>query len=150
MIRKSGNRFSEKIMLNPKAKAKSGFCLERFRSPPRDKPPGCGLPHSSLCRASATSLEPMAPKIRIFNSHWHLPKSKPLRIGLGILLIAGGLVGFLPVLGFWMIPLGLLVLSVDLPIVRRWRRQLTVWWHRKKGETGGTETGADGKSSAAP
>ena len=51
---------------------------------------------------------------------------------MGILLIAGGLLGFLPVLGFWMIPLGFLVLSVDLPAVRRWRRQLTVWWHRRK------------------
>ena len=73
----------------------------------------------------------MAPKIRLFDRHWHLPKSKPLRIGLGIVLVAFGLLGFLPVLGFWMIPLGLLVLSVDLPIVRRWRRQLTVWWHRR-------------------
>jgi len=35
-----------------------------------------------------------------------------------------------------MIPLGLLVLSIDLPIVRRWRRQLTVWWHRRKDENG--------------
>jgi hypothetical protein len=83
----------------------------------------------------------MSPKVRIFNSHWHLPKSKPIRIGLGILLVAGGLVGFLPVLGFWMIPLGLLVLSVDLPIVRRWRRQLTVWWHRRKGENGDAANG---------
>ena len=78
----------------------------------------------------------MAHKVRIFDRHLHLPKSKPIRIGLGILLIAGGLLGFLPVLGFWMIPLGLLVLSVDLPVVRRWRRQLTVWRHRKKDETG--------------
>jgi hypothetical protein len=54
----------------------------------------------------------MAHKVRIFNRHWHLPKSKPIRIGLGILLIALGLLGFLPVLGFWMIPLGLLVLSI--------------------------------------
>jgi hypothetical protein len=73
----------------------------------------------------------MAHKVRVFNSHWHLPKSKPLRIGLGILLVGCGLLGFLPVLGFWMIPLGLLVLSIDLPVVRRWRRQLTVWWHRR-------------------
>ena len=76
----------------------------------------------------------MSPRFRLFDRHWHLPMSKPLRIGLGILLVAFGLFGFLPVLGFWMIPLGLLVLSVDLPIVRRWRRQLTVWWHRRKGE----------------
>jgi hypothetical protein len=41
-----------------------------------------------------------------------------------------------------MIPLGLLVLSVDLPIVRRWRRQLTVWWHRKKGEPDGAPDGS--------
>jgi hypothetical protein len=78
----------------------------------------------------------MAHKIRIFDRHWHLPASKPIRIGIGILLVIGGFVGFLPVLGFWMIPLGLLVLSVDLPFVRRWRRQLTVWWHRRKGEEG--------------
>ena len=76
----------------------------------------------------------MAPKVRLLNRHWHLPKSKPIRIGLGILLVACGLFGFLPVLGFWMIPLGLLVLSVDIPVVRRWRRQVTVWWHRRKGE----------------
>jgi hypothetical protein len=74
-------------------------------------------------------------KVKIFDRHWHLPKSKPVRIGLGIILVALGLLGFLPVLGFWMIPLGLLVLSVDLPIVRRWRRQLTVWWHKKRGDT---------------
>ena len=74
----------------------------------------------------------MAHKVRIFNRHWHLPKSKPIRIGLGILLIALGLLGFLPVLGFWMIPLGLLVLSIDIPVVRRWRRQLAVWWHRDR------------------
>lgn len=84
----------------------------------------------------------MAHKVRLFNRHWHLPKSKPLRIGLGIVLIGCGLLGFLPVLGFWMIPLGLLVLSVDLPAVRRWRRQLTVWWYRKKDEGTGRNVDA--------
>ncbi len=55
-----------------------------------------------------------------------------MRIAAGLVLIVGGLLGFLPVLGFWMIPLGLLVLSIDLPTVRRWRRRLEVWWHRKR------------------
>ena len=89
----------------------------------------------------------MAHKIRFANRHFHLPQSRPTRIGLGILLVACGFVGFLPVLGFWMIPLGLLVLSVDLPPVRRARRRLTVWWHRdKNGEerkTPDSETGED-------
>ena len=66
----------------------------------------------------------MPAKIRFANRHYHLPQSKGLRVGLGILLVAGGLVGFLPVFGFWMIPLGLLVLSVDIPVVRRGRRRL--------------------------
>jgi hypothetical protein len=91
----------------------------------------------------------MDPKVRLFNRHFHLPQSKPIRIGLGILLIAAGLVGFLPVLGFWMIPLGLLVLSVDLPIVRRWRRQLTVWWHRRKGEDGEVPAAKNASDEAA-
>jgi hypothetical protein len=48
-----------------------------------------------------------------------VPESRPLRIGLGILLCLGGFLWFLPVLGLWMLPLGLLVLSIDIPVVRR-------------------------------
>jgi purine-cytosine permease-like protein len=55
-----------------------------------------------------------------------LPGSRLGRTIVGILLILGGFVGFLPILGFWMIPLGLIVLSIDFPIVRRWRRRFDV------------------------
>ena len=65
-------------------------------------------------------------------NHIHLPRSRLVRMAIGVGLVLGGVLGFLPVLGFWMIPLGLLVLSVDLPIVRRWRRQLVVWWERRR------------------
>ena len=75
------------------------------------------------------------PKIRFGNNHVHLPRSRIVRVAIGVGLVLGGVLGFLPVLGFWMVPLGLLVLSVDLPIVRRWRRQLVVWWGRKRGDT---------------
>ena len=94
-----------------------------------------------------TESSPMAAKIRFANRHFHLPQSKPIRIGLGILLVACGLVGFLPVVGFWMIPLGLLVLSVDIPIVRRWRRKLAVWWHRDR-KNGDEASAGDGSSEA--
>lgn len=61
-----------------------------------------------------------------------LPQSRSYRIAIGILLIVGGLLGFLPVLGFWMIPLGLLVLSVDIAPVRRLRRRLQIWWEKRR------------------
>ncbi|WP_280953500.1 PGPGW domain-containing protein [Phyllobacterium phragmitis] len=51
---------------------------------------------------------------------------------LGIVLVIGGILGFLPVLGFWMVPLGLLVLSHDSAIIRRWRRKLEVRFGRKR------------------
>ncbi|WP_143523434.1 hypothetical protein [Pararhizobium arenae] len=60
-----------------------------------------------------------------------LPQSRIFRIAIGVFLILLGCLGFLPILGFWMIPLGLLVLSHDLPFVRRLRRRLTVWWARR-------------------
>ena len=69
--------------------------------------------------------------VKIGSYKMPLPRSRLLRMVIGVLLILMGLVGFLPVLGFWMIPLGLLVLSIDLPRVRRWRRRLAVWFARK-------------------
>lgn len=42
----------------------------------------------------------------------------PIRFPVALLLIVGGVFSFLPVLGIWMLPLGLLLLAVDLPILR--------------------------------
>ncbi|HVZ28455.1 MAG TPA: hypothetical protein VG798_07335 [Rhizomicrobium sp.] len=62
-----------------------------------------------------------------------LPKSRLLRILMGVLLILLGAFGFLPILGFWMIPLGLLVLSADFAAARRLRRRMAVAWERRFG-----------------
>ncbi|MEQ8479067.1 MAG: hypothetical protein RIC18_00305 [Hoeflea sp.] len=62
-----------------------------------------------------------------------LPRSATARIAVGAGLVCGGILGFLPILGFWMIPLGLLVLSQDLPSVRRWRRSMIVRMERRNG-----------------
>ena len=87
-------------------------------------------------------------KIRFAGKEIALPQSKWVRMAAGILLILGGIVGFLPVLGFWMVPLGLLVLSVDLPIVRRWRRSLQVKWEKwRRGEARGN--GAKARAQGA-
>ena len=74
--------------------------------------------------------------VKVGQRHMPLPRSRLLRILLGTVLFICGLLGFLPVIGYWMIPLGLVVLSVDIPIVRRWRRRVEVrfgrWWQRRR------------------
>jgi hypothetical protein len=60
-----------------------------------------------------------------------LPRSRILRIAIGVFLILGGIFSILPIFGIWMLPLGLLVLSVDIPRVRRWRRRFAVWFARR-------------------
>ncbi|NLS03463.1 hypothetical protein HGP14_08795 [Rhizobium sp. P32RR-XVIII] len=61
-----------------------------------------------------------------------LPRSRLARLFTGFLLIVCGILGFLPILGFWMLPLGFIILSNELPIMRRWRRRFSVWWHRRR------------------
>ena len=45
-----------------------------------------------------------------------------MRLLLGLLLIAGGVLGFLPVLGFWMLPLGIAVAALDVKPIVNWVR----------------------------
>ncbi|OCJ03841.1 hypothetical protein A6U87_17265 [Rhizobium sp. AC44/96] len=61
-----------------------------------------------------------------------LPRSRAARMSIGGLLVIGGCLGFLPVLGFWMIPLGFVVLSHDLHAARRMRRRFSVWWEKRR------------------
>jgi hypothetical protein len=74
-----------------------------------------------------------------------VPRSRAGRIVTGSALIGGGMLGFLPILGFWMVPLGLVVLSHDLAFVRRRRRRIAVWWSRR--QAGGRDKTADGDQS---
>lgn len=46
------------------------------------------------------------------------PRARWLRLPLGLLLIVCGVFGFLPVVGFWMLPVGALLIGVDIPFVR--------------------------------
>ncbi|HLA74548.1 MAG TPA: PGPGW domain-containing protein [Gammaproteobacteria bacterium] len=58
--------------------------------------------------------------------------SKGVRTGAGLLLVMGGIMGWLPVLGFWMLPFGIILLSVDFHWARRVRRKSEVLWGRRK------------------
>jgi len=65
-----------------------------------------------------------------------MPQSVMMRRMLGGSLVVGGSLGFLPILGFWMLPLGFIVLSHDSHRVRRWRRrsEIHIWrkWLKRK------------------
>lgn len=70
-------------------------------------------------------------RISVGPRSFDLPDSRVFRMSAGIALIVFGVLGFLPVLGFWMIPLGVFVLSLDLHWARRIRRRFMVWLTRR-------------------
>ncbi len=69
------------------------------------------------------------------------PEARWARIPAAILLLFGGLLGVLPLLGFWMAPLGILLLSADVPVLRRpTMRALGAvqrWWDLRRARMGG-------------
>jgi len=47
------------------------------------------------------------------------PSSFAVRLVVALLLILGGIFSFLPVLGLWMLPLGLLFIAQDVPLLQK-------------------------------
>lgn len=61
-----------------------------------------------------------------------------LRSVAGIILFIAGFFGFLPILGFWMAPLGLILIALDIPPLKRWLgRKLGVKPGEDYGKAGG-------------
>ncbi|WP_281856060.1 hypothetical protein [Litoreibacter halocynthiae] len=58
-----------------------------------------------------------------------------IRVPVALIFIIGGFLAILPVFGFWMLPIGLLLLAVDITTLRgplagmivRARRQIKLW-----------------------
>ncbi len=67
---------------------------------------------------------------KTINKTFHRIKNHPnqwVRKGSAIALMIGGVLGFLPVLGFWMLPLGLVLFFSDSPAYWRLRRRFVAW-----------------------
>jgi hypothetical protein len=60
------------------------------------------------------------------------PSSRWVRIPAGLLLIFGRLLSILPILGLWMLPVGLVLLAEDVPALRRWQDRVLDWIERRK------------------
>jgi hypothetical protein len=88
-------------------------------------------------------------RIPDFAAHWleriRRPGARLIRIPLGILLVLGGIFSFLPVLGIWMLPLGLLLLALDLVFLQgpvnsailRGTRKWTTWRRARRDKKAG-------------
>jgi hypothetical protein len=71
------------------------------------------------------------------------PRARIVRLPLGVVCIVGSFFWFLPVLGLWFLPLGLMLIAQDVPFLRRPIGRMTLylldrwkhlrrWWARKK------------------
>lgn len=58
------------------------------------------------------------------------PSHKVVRIPLAVLLCLGGIFSILPMLGVWMLPLGLMLLSIDLPFLQAPVNRVIIWAER--------------------
>jgi hypothetical protein len=61
-----------------------------------------------------------------------LPSSVWVRIPAGLLLTAGGVFSILPFLGIWMLPLGVVLLAEDVPLLRRATDKVLDWVERRR------------------
>ena len=60
------------------------------------------------------------------------PSARWLRIPAGLLLIVGGFLSILPILGLWMLPLGLVLLAEDIPPLRRATGRALAWIEHRR------------------
>ena len=64
--------------------------------------------------------------------HWlRDPKSRWVRIPLGVLFIVAGCLWFLPVVGIEMLPIGLLLIAQDVPFLKRPVGKMMLWLEHK-------------------
>jgi hypothetical protein len=74
------------------------------------------------------------------------PAARWVRIPAGLLLIVASLFSILPILGLWMLPLGLVLLAEDVPPVRRATDRVLAWIERRRPHWMGLPQASHGKS----
>ncbi len=60
------------------------------------------------------------------------PSARWVRVLAGIVLILGGMLAILPVFGLWMLPLGLMLLAEDVPLLRRMMDRWLHWIEHRR------------------
>ena len=73
----------------------------------------------------------LPPKPARFVAWVRKPSSRYVRLPLAVLLVGGGVFSFLPVLGLWMLPLGLVLFAQDVPFLQKPMARILGWVERK-------------------
>lgn len=73
----------------------------------------------------------LSPRPARFVGWLRKPSSRLVRIPVAGLLVAGGTLSFLPVLGLWMLPLGLVLFAQDVPVLQKPMAKSLGWVERK-------------------
>ena len=77
-------------------------------------------------------VDRLPPRLAGTVSYLRQPTSRWIRIPAGVALIGGGVLSFLPVLGVWMLPLGLVLLAEDVPVLKSSRSRILDWIEHRR------------------
>ncbi len=94
--------------------------------------------HDRRLRRQLAAMSRVAPQVESLVDRLLDRRARMIRILAAGFLMFGGVFAILPVLGLWMLPLGLMLLAVDIPALRprvsatiiRGRRRLALWRRR--------------------
>lgn len=78
-------------------------------------------------RRLALLIGQLPPKLRRMVQWMRQPSARWVRIPAACLLMLGSLLFFLPLLGIWMLPLGLVLLAEDIAPLRRITGRVLAW-----------------------
>ena len=86
---------------------------------------------SDLDRELDRLQQKLPPRVAHFIRWVRRPSARWVRWPIGVFLILGGVLAILPVLGLWMIPLGLALIAQDVPFLRPPLARLVAWINRR-------------------
>lgn len=94
-----------------------------MQDPLRPSIPGKDTLDRALDRVEQTCPDRLARSVRWLRA----PHRRWIRLPTGILFIAGGMLWFLPILGLEMLPIGLALVAVDVPLLQRPVGRAILW-----------------------
>ncbi len=105
------------------------YVNRHYPTPVRQKPDGG---HYARERRIELLIRRLPERLQDFVRRLRQPSTRWMRIPAGVLLIVGGIFSILPILGLWMLPLGVVLLAEDVPLLRRATDRVLCWIEHRR------------------